>query len=205
MFQWLYMGTRLDHTIIVSSVSITGADAGLFTLDGTDSIEFGRNSCEKLRISFSSPSTLSSTPIDAVLVLEWSEIGSDGIVKPSTTTIQLSMKDYNFNRQKLGYPYRPPPTMPPTISPAPTATSTTNPPTAPKPSAASPTSSPATTEPPVVDTDGTNGTTDEPADATEDKSEQQQTTTPDCLEGCSGSKRFTGASPFLFLALLYLL
>jgi len=118
--EWLYIGTRLDQTIAVQSITVSGSDASLFSIDANLPIEFGLNSCVAIRVSFSSPTSLSTTPIDALLSIEWSELGSDAsAVSRSTSSIQLTMKDYDFDSQVLGYP--PPPTMSPTVSPAPTA------------------------------------------------------------------------------------
>jgi hypothetical protein len=201
------MGTRLDQTIVVSSVSITGADAELFALNQRDRMEFGKNSCEKLKISFSTPSTLVSTPIDAVLVLTWDEINSAGTVYASSATIQLQIKDYDFESQKLGYP--PPPTMAPTISPAPTQTLSTSAPT---------TGLPNGSVVGDIENDSNDTTTNEMTDDGSDE-EQQPSTAPllsggtegDCLEGCSGLTRMSdhallGVLPLLVaIALFHLL
>ena len=129
--EWLYMGTRQEgQRIRLSSLSITGANAGLFTVDESAPIEFVAKACVPIRVSFSSPTTLTTTPIDASIVIEWSEIDANGAaVYPLTTTIQLTMKSYNFDSSRLGYP--PPPTLGPTLSPAPTRLPTARPTMAP--------------------------------------------------------------------------
>ncbi|KAG7343609.1 hypothetical protein IV203_021617 [Nitzschia inconspicua] len=119
--EWLYMGTRMaDQSIRVSSMTVTGQHANRFTIDDKFPIDFSFKSCVPIRISFSSATTLASTPIDASLVIQWSEVDSTGAVttSQSTETIRLTMKNYDFESQNLGYP--PPPTIAPTISPAPT-------------------------------------------------------------------------------------
>jgi hypothetical protein len=118
---WLYMGTRIfEQTIEVSSMMFTGQDANLFSVDASTPLEFGHKACVPIRISFSSSTSLSSTPVDASLVIQWKELGTSQ--SANVATIQLSMADYDFEAQNLGYP--PPPTIAPTISPVPT-----NPPT----------------------------------------------------------------------------
>jgi hypothetical protein len=131
--EWLYMGTRVNgQKIRVSSLSITGADAGLFTVDENVPIEFVAKACVAIRISFSSPTTLATTPIDAFIAIEWSEIDDTGsATSPLMATIQLTMKNYNFDSQRLGYP--PPPTLAPTLSPAPITLPIVRPTTAPVP------------------------------------------------------------------------
>jgi hypothetical protein len=122
--EWLYMGTRISgQSIRVTSMSITGQHAGLVTIDETVPIEFAYQDCVAIRVTFSSSSSLSSTPIDATLSIQWSVLDSSGAASsPTTDIIQLAMADYDFESQNLGYP--PAPTLAPTISPAPT-----NPPT----------------------------------------------------------------------------
>lgn len=131
--EWLYIGTRqAQQSIRVSSMAITGQHAGLFAIDTTAPIDFGNKDCVAVRITFSSSSTLASTPIDATLSIQWSEVDvttGTAATAATTTSIQLTMKDYDFESQNLGYP--PPPTIAPTISPAPTNPPTVRPTTSP--------------------------------------------------------------------------
>jgi hypothetical protein len=104
----LFLGTRLNETVIVTSVSFSGGDADLFSVDRT-SLVLGLNACESIRVTFASTSTLSVVPVDAWLVLNFAT--------GNTVAIQLILTDYDFESQLLGYP--PPPTASPTTSQAP--------------------------------------------------------------------------------------
>mmetsp|Transcript_17895 Transcript_17895/g.31335 ORF Transcript_17895/g.31335 Transcript_17895/m.31335 type:complete len:416 (+) Transcript_17895:2022-3269(+) len=195
--EWLYLGTRLEETIVVSSISLTGADAGLFSVNESPPIQFHQNACVKIRVSFASPLSLSTTPVDASLVLVWtagSDAGAGAAVTPTTTTIRLTMKDYDFDAQRLGYP--PPPTAAPTVSPAPTVTPVTDSPTM--------VPSSGTTSTPVSDSTPSSqpaGFALVPPDTTNESSPSNETTTAtpkedveeqdgdisDCLDDCSNA------------------
>ena len=125
---WLDMGIRISEQYIkVSSMTLTGQDANLFSFDASTTFEFDHKACISIRVSFSSPATLSSTPVDASLVIQWSELGTGG--PDNVLTIPLTMRDYDFEAQNLGYP--PPPTFAATVSPAPTYPPTSRPPSSP--------------------------------------------------------------------------
>jgi hypothetical protein len=72
--EWLYMGTGIPgQTIKVSSMS---------------------NAWVPVRITFSSPAELYSTPLDDSLVIEWTESTTNGlVVTPTTTTTVIALTD----------------------------------------------------------------------------------------------------------------
>ena len=128
-------------------MQVIGDDSGLFSIDKTN-MSFQQNACEKVRISFKSPTSLStSQPVDAFLKIGWIGTASSGSI-PKTTTIQLILKDYNFEAQILDYP--PPPTLPPTMPVTPFPTVMTSVPTTPTGATTLPVSNPSTTEPSSV-------------------------------------------------------
>lgn len=147
----LFMGTRLDEVITVTTVTVTGADAALFSVD-TTSLEFGLNACESVRVTFNSPSILSTTSLDASLILQLGDAG--------TVIITLTLSDFDFESQVLGYP--PPPTLSPTMTSSPTVLS--EPPSkSPSKIPTIPTGSPETS-------DGSNNTSVDANNQTEDLS-----------------------------------
>jgi hypothetical protein len=167
--QYLYMGTRLDETITVSSIVVSGPNAGLFTIDDSTagSLTFGKNTCVNVRVTFRSPTSLASTPIEASIVLQ---VSSDSTGSITTVTVPITLSDYNFASQKLEYP--PPATPSPTISKTPTYVPTAAPISPPN---TAPTFSPAT--PTSTDASITSATLSSDDELTADDGENPTTPT----------------------------
>jgi hypothetical protein len=66
----LYLGTRTDETIMISSINILGSDAGYFSVEQAD-FEVGKNDCKSIKVTFANSKNEWARPgIDAFLAFE---------------------------------------------------------------------------------------------------------------------------------------
>jgi arylsulfatase A-like enzyme len=90
--EYLYLGTRQDETITISSIDISGPDADSFTVD-KNTLEFEHRDCKTIRITLTSPHELpQGSNLTATVALQVdSSLGSQPDM--SVYTIQLSLSN----------------------------------------------------------------------------------------------------------------
>jgi hypothetical protein len=95
--EYLYLGTRKDETIGVSSITIVGADATYFSVN-RNRLEFHQNDCQNIMVKFSATQEnwKGKTSVDASLIII-REVISGAFGSPKIYhQVQLLLSDYNF-------------------------------------------------------------------------------------------------------------
>jgi hypothetical protein len=95
--EYLYLGTRKDETIDVSSITIVGADAAYFSVN-RNRLELHQNDCQNIMVKFSATQEnwKGKTSVDASLVII-REVVSGAFGSPKMYfQVQLLLSDYNF-------------------------------------------------------------------------------------------------------------
>jgi len=97
--EWLYLGTRLEESYVITSASIIGKDSVFFSVDEASLVNrrFGRHACESIRVTFQANIWAEAPSLDASLILE---ILKDGETSARSFRVPLILTDVNFKTRR---------------------------------------------------------------------------------------------------------